>query len=55
MMISISGKNLDIKYSSQKNGDIRFSQANISLAKKVLEYEPKIDLETGIKNLMNIE
>jgi len=55
MMISISGKNLDIKYSSQKNGDIRFSQANISLAKKVLEYEPKIDLETGIKNLMNAE
>jgi len=53
MMISISGKNLDIKYSSQKNGDIRFSQANISLAKKFLNYNPKVEFKEGIKNLIN--
>jgi len=50
-MISISNKNLDIKHGGEKN-EIRFSQANISLAKKVLNYNPKTGFEDGIKNLM---
>ncbi len=50
-MISISNKNLDIKHGEEKN-EIRFSQANISLAKKVLNYNPKTGFEDGIKNLM---
>ena len=53
-MISISKKNLEIKYREEKKDEIRFSQADISLAKKVLNYDPKIEFKNGIKNLMNI-
>ena len=51
-MISLSGKDLEIIYSDAKKGDIRFSQANISLAKKELKYSPKYGLEE-IKNILN--
>ncbi len=50
-MISISNQNLDIKHREEKN-EIRFSQANISLAKKVLNYNPKIEFKNGINDLM---
>ncbi len=51
-MISLSGKNLKIIYSDAKKGDIRFSQADIALAKRELGYSPKYGLEE-IKNLLN--
>ncbi len=51
-MISISNKNLDIKYLEERKDEIRFSQADISLAKKVLNYNPKTGFWDGIKNLM---
>jgi len=51
-MISISNKNLDIKYLEEKD-EIRFSQADISLAKNVLGYNAKIEFKNGIKNLMH--
>ncbi len=49
-MISSSGKDSEIIYNDAKKGDIRFSQADISLAKKELKYLPKYGLEE-IKNL----
>jgi len=52
-MISVSGKKLEIKYSTAKKDDIRFSQADISLAKNDLGYYPKIELMEGIKGLLN--
>ena len=52
-MISISNKNLDIKHREEKN-EIRYSQAGISLAKKVLNYNPKIEFKERIKNLMMV-
>jgi len=52
-MINISGKKIDIKYLEQKEGDIINSWADISLAKKFLNFNPKIEFEEGIKNLMN--
>ena len=42
-MILGSGKKLDIKYSTAKKDDIRFSQADISLAKKELGYSSKFE------------
>lgn len=51
-MISLSGKDLEIIYNNAKKGDIKFSQADISLAKKELKYLPKYGLEE-IKNLLN--
>ncbi len=50
-MISVSNKNLDIKYLEEKD-EIRYSQADISLAKKILNYNPKTQFKNGIKNLM---
>jgi len=52
LMISLSGKDLKIIHSPSKKGDIRFSQADISLAKKELGFFPKTDLADGIKNLI---
>jgi len=55
LMISISGKNLNVLHSPAKKGDIRFSQADISQAKKDLDYQPQINLKDGIKNLIKSE
>lgn len=51
-MISLYGKDLEIIYNNAKKGDIKFSQADISLAKKELKYLPKYGLEE-IKSLLN--
>jgi len=52
IMISISGKNLDIIYHPPKIGEIKFSQVDISLSKKELSFLPKIPIKEGIKNLL---
>ena len=52
VMNEVSGKNLDIQYEKPREGDIRYSQADISLARKELDYCPKIELRDGIKNLL---
>ena len=44
-MISLSGKNLEINHISKKHGDIRFSEADISLAKNEIKYIPKSELD----------
>jgi len=52
LMILISGKDLKIIHHPQGKGEVRFSQADISLSKKELGFSPKIGLEQGIKNLI---
>ena len=52
LMISLSGKKLDIKNSEPQKGDVKYSWADISHAKKELDYNPKIGIKEGIKNLM---
>lgn len=52
LMISLSGKKLEIRYLPAKKGDIRHSQANISSAKDNLGYYPRLQLEEGIKALL---
>jgi len=52
MIISISGKKLEIKYTAPKKGDIMFSQADITLAKNNLGYQPKFELREGIIQLL---
>jgi UDP-glucose 4-epimerase len=51
LMISFSGKKLGIEFLDSKKGDIKFSQADISLAQKEIKYSPKFDLKE-IKNLI---
>lgn len=50
-MVMLSKKNLDIKYLRPKEGDIKYSQSDISLAVKELKYIPKYTLDE-IKNLL---
>ncbi len=52
LMISLYKKDLKIIYNDAKKGDIRFSEADISLAKKELQYISKYSVE-NIKNLLN--
>ena len=44
LMIELSGKNLEIKHTLSKKGEIKFSQADISLSKKEINYFPKSEL-----------
>jgi UDP-glucose 4-epimerase len=45
----ITGKKLQAKYEPARTGDILHSQADISLARRVLGYEPRVLFEQGLK------
>jgi UDP-glucose 4-epimerase len=49
LLEKISGEMIWAKFDPPRNGDIRDSQADISLARKILGYEPKVDFEEGLK------
>jgi len=51
LLIKCSGKNIDIKYSKQKEGEITHSCADITLAKKNLNFYPRVEFSEGIKDL----
>ena len=48
LLEKIIGKKLQVKYDPPRAGDIRDSQAEISLAKKVLGYSPLVMFEEGL-------
>tara|TARA_B110000263_G_scaffold68871_1_gene59842 strand:+ start:1685 stop:2578 length:894 start_codon:yes stop_codon:yes gene_type:complete len=50
-MISLSKKDLEIHHISEKHGNIRYSEADISLAKSEIKYVPKLGLNE-IKTLL---
>ena len=52
LILSISGKNLEINYESPNEGDIVYSQTSIDLAKKELGFQPKTKLSDGLKKLL---
>jgi nucleoside-diphosphate-sugar epimerase len=45
----IVGRKIPVKYEPPRNGDIRDSQADISLARNVLGYEPKVQFAEGLQ------
>ncbi len=45
----ISGKSLTAKYEPPRDGDIRDSQADITLARELLGYEPTVDFAEGLR------
>jgi UDP-glucose 4-epimerase len=49
MLERITGKIIQAKYDGPRNGDIRDSQADVSLARKILGYEPRVLFEEGLK------
>lgn len=49
----ISGKKIEAKYEAPRAGDILHSQADISLAHKVLGYQPLVHFEEGLRRTLN--
>ena len=47
--MKITGKKIEAKYDPPRGGDILHSQADISLARKMLGYEPRVHFEDGLK------
>ncbi|HQF89397.1 MAG TPA: SDR family oxidoreductase [Methanofastidiosum sp.] len=52
-IMEICGKKVDIKYSEKRTGDVDHSLADISLAKSILDYNPKYSLEEGLKETID--
>jgi nucleoside-diphosphate-sugar epimerase len=49
LLEKVTGKKIQAKYEPPRPGDIRDSQADISLARKVLDYEPRVHFEEGLR------
>ncbi|MGH9773872.1 MAG: SDR family oxidoreductase [Candidatus Acidiferrales bacterium] len=49
LLEKISGKPIRAKYDPPRQGDILHSQADITQARKVLGYEPKVNFEEGLR------
>jgi len=53
LILSISVKRLEIRHLPSKKGDIHHSQASTELAKKELDFIPKISLKEGLEDLFH--
>lgn len=51
---SITGSDLTPRLVAQRQGDIAHSLADISRAKRLLDYQPAVDFETGIRLLLKV-
>lgn len=49
LLNKIAGKSISARYERPRTGDIRDSQADISLAQKALGYVPSVDFEEGLR------
>jgi len=49
LLADISGNKLETKYEPPRDGDIRDSQADIRLAREILNYEPGVKFEDGLR------
>lgn len=49
LLAKITGQKVEAQYDPPRTGDIRHSQADISLARKMLGYEPRVNFEDGLK------
>jgi len=52
-IIELAGRNFKPAYADQRPGDIKYSLADISLAKKMLGYEPEYSLDKGLRITMD--
>jgi UDP-glucose 4-epimerase len=50
-VLDLAGVDLEISYEKSRAGDIKHSYADISKAKKFLDYEPKVSLRDGLRAL----
>jgi nucleoside-diphosphate-sugar epimerase len=53
LLSKLSGTSLEAKYEPPRDGDIRDSQADISLARELLKYEPAVSFEEGLSRTLH--
>lgn len=53
MLSKLSGAGLEAQYEPPRDGDIRDSQADISQARKLLQYEPTVSFEEGLRRTLD--
>lgn len=51
MIIAIAGNNIQVTYEPKRKGEIERNYSNIAKARRMLGYEPKIDLKDGLHDL----
>jgi len=49
LLANLTGNQLEIKYEPPRDGDIRDSQADITQARAILNYEPLVNFEEGLR------
>jgi len=49
LLANLTGNKLETKYEPPRDGDIRDSQADIAQARAILNYEPLVDFEEGLR------
>jgi nucleoside-diphosphate-sugar epimerase len=49
LLREISGNNLEAKYEPPREGDIRDSQADVTLSRELLKYEPTVNFSEGLR------
>src|SRR5258708_19697288 len=49
LLREISGNHLQTKFEPARDGDIRDSQADITLAREILQYQPTVDFPEGLR------
>lgn len=54
-MSNIMKQNADVKHAPARTYDVYHSSGNPALAQKTLDYYPKYNLESGLKDFLNIE
>ncbi len=52
-MRNLVGANVEPIYDEPRAGDVRDSQADISKARRLLGFEPRVSLEEGLRQTMN--
>ena len=54
-LVKVTGSEAKATYAESRSGDIRESVADISQARSQLDYDPKIDVEEGLRHLVDYE
>lgn len=49
LLAELTGLDLDLRHGPERVGDVRFSRADVSLAREVLGFSPRIGLEEGLR------
>ncbi|TFF89500.1 MAG: NAD-dependent epimerase/dehydratase family protein [Promethearchaeota archaeon] len=52
-MYNIADKPKNVKYVEERKGDVRVTHSDITKAKKILNYHPKITIDEGLKKTFN--